>query len=151
MLATNTETESGEQLKMPGRTVLLVEDNPADTYIVRQSLNRHLKDFDIWIVEDGEKAVRLIEEMDSNDTIPCPDVLLLDLNLPKRSGREVLKRMRDSRCGGIPIIIVTSSDSPDDRLETARLGATAYFRKPADLDEFMKVGEVVRRVLGAAS
>ena len=130
-----------------GRTVLLVEDNPADTYIVRQSLNEHLQDFDIWIVEDGDKAFRLIEEIDSNGAIPCPDILLLDLNLPKRSGHEVLKRVRNSRCGDIPIVIVTSSDSPADRLEAAKLGATAYFRKPADLDEFMKVGEVVRRVL----
>ncbi len=130
-----------------GRTVLLVEDNPADTYIVRQSLNEYLEDFDMWIVEDGEKAFRLIEEIDSNEAIPCPSVLLLDLNLPKRSGHEVLKRVRSSRCGSIPIVIVTSSDSPSDRLEASRLGATAYFRKPADLDEFMKVGEVVRRVL----
>lgn len=129
--------------------MLLIEDNPADTYIVRQSLNKHLKDFDVWIIEDGEEAFHLIEEIDSNTNIPCPDVLLLDLNLPKRSGCEVLKRVRSSRCGDIPVIVVTSSDSPSDRMETTRLGATAYFCKPADLDEFMKVGEVVRKILDA--
>ena len=133
------------QLRAP--VVVLVEDSPADTYIVRQSLNQHMTQFDLRVFDDGEKAFNFIEEADLDDAIPSPSLMLLDLNLPKRSGREVLVRVRNSRLRNMPIVIVTSSDSPVDRAETAKLGAAAYFRKPVDLDEFMGIGKVVARVL----
>src|SRR6266853_395981 len=128
--------------------ILLIEDSSADVYIVRESLRKHLKDFDLQVVSDGEKAFKLIEAADLDASVPCPSLMLLDLNLPKRSGQEILLRMRESpRCGRVPVVILTSSDSPADRAETARLGATAYFRKPPDLEEFMQIGMVVGRVL----
>jgi CheY-like chemotaxis protein len=128
--------------------ILLIEDSSADVYIVRESLRKHLKDFDLQVVNDGEKAFKLIEAADLDASVPCPSLMLLDLNLPKRSGHEILRRMRESpRCGHVPVVILTSSDSPSDRAETARLGATAYFRKPPDLEEFMQIGMVVERVL----
>jgi CheY-like chemotaxis protein len=128
--------------------VLLVEDSAADTYLVRQSLKQHLKDFVLHVVDDGEKAFHLIETTEADESIQCPALLLLDLNLPKRSGREVLERLRSSsKCNHVPVVILTSSDSPADRAETARLGATAYFRKPTDLEEFMRIGEVVQNIL----
>jgi CheY-like chemotaxis protein len=130
------------------RVILLIEDSSADVYIVRESLTKHLKDFDLHVVNDGEKAFKWIEAADLDPSLPCPSLMLLDLNLPKRSGQEILRRMRQSpRCGNVPIVILTSSDSPADRAETARLGATAYFRKPPDLEEFMQIGMVVERVL----
>lgn len=128
--------------------VLLVEDSPADTYLVRQSLKKHLKNFELTVLDDGEKAFHLIENTEANPTLRCPSLLLLDLNLPKRSGHEVLQRMRRStKCHHVPVVILTSSDSPVDRAETARLGATAYFRKPSDLEAFMRIGEVVQNIL----
>ena len=130
--------------------VLLVEDSPADIYIVRESLKKHLRDVDLQVLSDGEKAFDLIEATESDDTAPSPALLILDLNLPKRSGQEVLKRIRESsKLGRIPVVIFTSSDSPTDRAETTKLGATAYFRKPADLEEFMCIGKVVQSVLTA--
>lgn len=128
--------------------ILLVEDSSADVYIVRESLRKYLKEFDLQVVNDGEKAFKWIEATDSDASLPCPSLMLLDLNLPKRSGQEILRRMKQSpRCGHVPVVILTSSDSPADRAETARLGATAYFRKPPDLEEFMQIGVVVERVL----
>jgi CheY-like chemotaxis protein len=130
--------------------VLLVEDSPADIYIVRESLKKHMKEVDLQVLNDGEKAFALIEAAEADDSAPSPVLLILDLNLPKRSGQEVLKRVRQSsRLGRIPVVIFTSSDSPADRAETTKLGATAYFRKPADLEEFMCIGKVVQSVLTA--
>lgn len=132
--------------------VLLVEDSPADIYIVRESLKKYMKDVELQVLNDGEKAFDLIEATEADDSALPPAILILDLNLPKRSGQEVLQRVRTSRkLARIPVVIFTSSDSPQDRAETARLGATAYFRKPADLEEFMCIGKVVQSVLTAHS
>jgi|SRR5579862_2073395 CheY-like chemotaxis protein len=130
--------------------VLLVEDSPADIYIVRESLKKHMKEINLQVLNDGEKAFALIEASEADESLPSPVLLILDLNLPKRSGQEILKRLRQSsKLGRIPVVIFTSSDSPADRAETTRLGATAYFRKPADLEEFMCIGKVVQSVLSA--
>ena len=130
--------------------VLLVEDSPADIYIVRESLKKHLKEVNLQVLNDGEKAFALIEAAEADDSAPSPALLILDLNLPKRSGQEILQRIRkSSKLGRIPVVIFTSSDSPADRAETTKLGATAYFRKPADLEEFMCIGKLVQRVLTA--
>jgi len=130
--------------------VLLVEDSPADIYIVRESLKKHMKEVNLQVLNDGEKAFALIEAAEADDSAPSPALLILDLNLPKRSGQEILRRVRkSSKLGRIPVVIFTSSDSPADRAETTKLGATAYFRKPADLEEFMCIGKVVQSVLTA--
>jgi CheY-like chemotaxis protein len=136
-----------QQMYASTPVVVLVEDSAADTYLVRQSLKKHLKDFVLRVVDDGEKAFHFIEAAES-ESQPCPALLLLDLNLPKRSGHEVLQRMKRSKCSHVPVVILTSSDSPADRAETTRLGATAYFRKPPDLEAFMRIGEVVQNILG---
>lgn len=129
--------------------IVLVEDSPADTYIVRQSLQKHLPAFELRVMDDGEKAFQFVEATDTDSGLPCPHLMILDLNLPKRSGHEILQRLRNSsRCKRMPVMIVTSSDSPADRAETARLGATAYFCKPCNLEEFMALGTKVREILG---
>jgi DNA-binding response OmpR family regulator len=78
-----------------------------------------------------------------------PHLVLLDLNLPRRSGDQILQHLRHSdRCKDIPVVVVTSSDSPRDKAEMSRLGATRYFRKPSRLDEFMRLGPLVRELVG---
>jgi CheY-like chemotaxis protein len=92
--------------------------------------------------------LRTIERIDAGE-MPCPDVVLLDLNLPRRNGTEVLARIRESpSCGQVPVIVVTSSNARRDRETMVRLGASEYFHKPSDYDGFMSLGEVVRRVVG---
>ncbi len=128
--------------------ILLIEDAEPDVFLVREALRQAGIASELKVLDDGEKAVDFIDQLDENCATPCPDIVLLDLNLPKRSGDQILQHMRQSeRCGQVPVIIVTSSDSPKDREQTSRLGATLYFRKPSRLDEFMKLGPLVGEIL----
>src|SRR5437899_5382911 len=109
--------------------ILLVEDTEPDVFLVREALRQAGLNFELKVFDDGEKAVDFIDALDRDNGQVCPHLVLLDLNLPKRTGEQVLERMRKSpRCGDLPVIIVTSSDSPKDKAQTARLGATEYFR-----------------------
>lgn len=128
--------------------ILLIEDAEPDVFLVREALRHAGLSFRLTVLDDGEKAVEYIDGLEEHTDLECPRLVLLDLNLPKRSGDQILQHMRQStRCHDIPVIIVTSSDSPKDRAETSRLGATLYFRKPSRLDEFMKLGPLVRGIL----
>jgi len=130
-------------------TILLAEDNPGDVFLVRRALSRHgLGDVELVVVEDGQAAFRYIDNVDSDETLLAPGLALLDLNLPRATGGRILTRIRGSRrCAAIPIIIITSSDSPLDRAAAAELGATNYFQKPGDLAGFMQLGRIVRDAL----
>jgi CheY-like chemotaxis protein len=130
-------------------TILLAEDNPGDVFLVRRALEKNgLRDVELVVVEEGQAALRYIERVDTDDSVFSPDLALLDLNLPRATGSRILTRIRQShRCGAIPIIIVTSSDSPLDREAAAQLGATSYFQKPGDLAGFMLLGQVVKDAL----
>jgi chemotaxis family two-component system response regulator Rcp1 len=100
------------------------------------------------MVTDGEQAIEVIQTIDKDDNVPCPRLVILDLNLPKKNGLEVLEHLRRSRrCANLPVIVVTSSDSRQDREQTVRPGATRYFRKPSDYEQFLKLGEVLKQVL----
>lgn len=132
-------------------TILLAEDNPGDVFLVRRALEKHGLETELVIVEEGQAALRYMDKVDADGSVVAPALALLDLNLPRANGNRILTRIRQSpRAGGIPIIIVTSSDSPLDRAAAAKLGATGYFQKPGDLAGFMQLGQVVRDALGAA-
>ena len=127
--------------------LLLVEDNPADVFLVKQAMREEGLECDLQVVEDGEKAVQLIDRVDTGDEAP-PDLLMLDLNVPRVSGEEVLERLRESsKCAKVAVAIVTSSDSLHDRRKAEALGADEYFRKPANLQDFMALGKVARRLV----
>lgn len=96
---------------------------------------------------DGEKAIRFVEELEAN-TGPYPQLVILDLNLPKRNGKDVLRRIRESaQWNHVPVVILTSSNAPKDREETARLGANLYIQKPSGLEEFLEIGAVLKNFL----
>jgi chemotaxis family two-component system response regulator Rcp1 len=130
--------------------IVLVEDAEPDVFLVREALQAGGMNFSLRVLDDGEKAVEFIEQVDTGETERCPHLVLLDLNLPKKSGAQILERIRQSqRFSRVPVIILTSSDSPKDKEQTARLGATQYFRKPSRLAEFMRLGQIVRELLGS--
>lgn len=100
------------------------------------------------MADDGEKAVRFLEQADADDAVPCPDLILLDINMPRYKGSDILRKLRaSSRCKDALVLVVTSSDSSRDREEMDALGANGYFRKPSEFSEFMALGEIVRDLL----
>jgi CheY-like chemotaxis protein len=104
----------------------------------------------LYVVNDGDKAVRFIQSAEADEAAPCPALIVLDLNLPKKSGTEVLAYLRASRkCPDTIVVIATSSDSAVDRESVAKFGIRAYFCKPSNYDGFMKLGDIVRELLDA--
>jgi len=129
--------------------IFLAEDNPADVDLVKVALHEYHIDHELLLASDGQEARRFIESMGTADS-PCPDLIMLDLNLPLVSGHELIVEFRQHPlCLKTPIIVVTSSDSRRDREHSAQLGAR-YFRKPSDLGEFLQLGAVVREAANAA-
>lgn len=126
--------------------ILLVEDNPADVFLIKEAMRTHGIPFDLEWFADGEDAVAHIDHLDPAARVP--DAILLDLNLPKVDGKEVLACIRrNAQLKHVPVAILTSSDSPHDRREAARLGASIYIKKPPTLDEFLDVGGTIRDLL----
>jgi DNA-binding response OmpR family regulator len=127
--------------------LLLAEDNYPDALLVRSALRIAGLPVEVHIASDGEKAIEFIATAERDPEAPTPHVLLLDINLPKADGFEVLRRLRASdRWKSVPVMIVSSSDSPADRAEAARLGAS-YFRKPPSYGGFLRLGEVLKQFL----
>ncbi len=103
------------------------------------------------MADDGEKAIRLIRSLDQEPLAGCPDLVIIDLSLPRKSGREVLETMRGSeRCRHIPVVILSSSDAQQDKADAARLGASRYIRKPSRLEDFLKLGATFKDIVHSA-
>jgi two-component system, chemotaxis family, response regulator Rcp1 len=127
--------------------IFLAEDNPGDVDLLRVALEEHSVDCELLVAADGEKALRFLEDIGAG-TLGCPALAILDLNLPKKTGREVLQRMRENPAWkSVPVVILSSSDSEKDRAETAELGASRYIRKPSSLDAFVQIGGVLKDLL----
>lgn len=128
--------------------ILLAEDNPADVFLIRMALEQHQIIHHLHVVTDGGAALDFVARMGKPGGVFCPDLVLLDMNLPKADGPSVLSALREHPLGGhTPVIVATSSAIAAEQARMAALGAR-YFRKPVELDGFMRLGEVVREVLG---
>jgi chemotaxis family two-component system response regulator Rcp1 len=131
--------------------IVLVEDAEPDVILVREALESNHLTFDLHVLEDGEQAVEYLERLDRDGTDTPPHLFLLDLNLPRKSGDQVLQRLRQSpKWNHIPVVILTSSDSPRDKAKASQYQVTEYFRKPSRLEEFMKLGVLVGELLHSA-
>jgi CheY-like chemotaxis protein len=139
-------------MKVSSRYILLAEDNPADVLLVREALEDRAVNCDLHVISDGDQVVKFFERIDSDRALHCPHLVLLDLHLPKRDGGEILKSIRASeRCGQTPVVILTASESPRDEANATRHAALHYFRKPASLEQFMQLGDVVNDIIEPAS
>jgi chemotaxis family two-component system response regulator Rcp1 len=128
--------------------ILIAEDSKSDVYLIRQALKKSGIDAQIHVTDDGEKTVTFFEQADADPEAPCPDIVLLDINMPRYKAADVMRRLRASaRCNNALVLIVTSSDSQRDRDEMDALGANGYFRKPSEFLEFMKLGPLVQDLL----
>jgi chemotaxis family two-component system response regulator Rcp1 len=128
---------------------MVVEDNPTDVYLVRKALKAQGLEVDLQVFEDGETAITFVQQLDGDDTLDCPSLVLLDVNLPRADGFEVLRCLRSSmKCGTIPVIVMTSSAALADRTTATALRADAYFQKPPSYDAFLKLGALAQHMLG---
>ena len=123
--------------------ILLAEDNLGDIFLVQKALQEHHVAHRLHIVRDGAEALAYVSHIGEPGGSPLPDLVLLDLNLPKVDGRQILCEFRKHPgCSQAPVIVVTSSDAPRDRASMTELGIARYFRKPTDLDAFLQLGAV---------
>jgi two-component system response regulator len=127
--------------------IFIAEDNPADVYLLEEAFREHDLSVELHVWHDGEEALDYIDRLDDSVDMPCPDVSLIDLNLPKVGGESLIERLRRSpKCSDSQIVVLTSSDSPDEKSRALALGANAYLQKPSALDEFLKIGGIVREL-----
>jgi len=124
--------------------VLLVEDDPGDVLMIREAFEENRVRNELHVCPDGEDALRFLRREGPHEGAPRPDLVLLDLNLPRRDGREVLAEIKaDERLRTIPVVILTTSEAEEDVLRSYALHANAYVTKPVDFDRFI---EVVRQI-----
>jgi two-component system response regulator len=120
------------------KTILLVEDSPADEALTLRALKKANITSEVVVARDGAEAIDYLFGAESGEVRrKLPELILLDLKLPKLDGHEVLKRIRaDARTQLLPVVILTTSVEDEDRLEGYRVGANSYVRKPVNFDEF---------------
>ncbi|MBV5318914.1 MAG: response regulator [Desulfobulbaceae bacterium] len=120
--------------------ILLVEDNPGDVDLARETLTTSKIKNNLHVVSDGEKAMAFLRKQGEYAAAPRPDIILLDLNLPRKDGREVLAEIKqDDKLKRIPVVILTSSSAEEDILKSYNLHANCYITKPLDFAQFTKV------------
>jgi chemotaxis family two-component system response regulator Rcp1 len=124
--------------------ILLVEDNPGDVRLTKEALKDAKVLNEIYVAKDGVEAMKFMRHEGSFAKMPVPDLILLDLNLPKKDGREVLAEIKkDSKLKHIPVVILTTSKADEDIIKTYNLHANAYITKPVDLTRFVEIIHVL--------
>ena len=120
--------------------ILLVEDNPADVRLMQEGLKDAKLHNSISVVYDGVEALAFLRKEGNYASTPRPDLILLDLNLPRKDGREVLQEIKsDEQLRRIPVVVLTSSEAEQDIIRAYDSHANCYITKPADFDQFVKV------------
>ncbi len=128
--------------------ILLVEDNEADVYLLRKAFEHAGLDVELTVIDDGASALTYVRGQENDRSIPRPQAVLLDLNLPKSEGTEVLEALRQNAdFSEVPVIVLTSSASPMDQRRIAHLKVDRFITKPPDLEEFLKIGNLVSDLL----
>jgi CheY-like chemotaxis protein len=140
-MSVTTNMDSG-----PVRRILIVEDNRGDVLLVEVALRESGLPFQLIHMEDGQKAIDYLRKLNIGGGTSL-DLVLLDLNLPKRDGWEVLEELRSiSMDHPVPVMILSSSSAPNDIARAERLGVSKYIRKPSTLDEFIAIGQKVKQL-----
>jgi CheY-like chemotaxis protein len=131
--------------------VLLADDNPSDVYLIREALREHAVDCTLRVVSDGKEALAIVSGETGAAEPGSLSLIILDLNLPRHDGIEILRKLRETAAfERIPVVVLTSSDSPRDRVLANQLGATRYLHKPSSLEEFLGLGAIFKELLGQA-
>jgi CheY-like chemotaxis protein len=127
--------------------ILLAEDHPADAYLIRAALEEYGIDVPIQVAVEGQEVLRIISQEEALDDTQL-SLIILDLNLPRHDGIEILQRLHETkRLARIPVVVLTSSDSPRDENLASELGAARFLRKPSNLEQFLSLGAVFQEML----
>ena len=131
-------------MTQPKRTepidILLVEDDPADIRLTQEALKEAKVANDLHVTTDGEQALQFLRQEGRFSAAPRPDLILLDLNLPKKGGREVLASIKgDQKLKRIPVVVLTTSKAEEDILRSYELNCNSYVTKPVDLEQFIEM------------
>jgi len=127
-------------------TILLVEDNPGDVRLTKEAFKEGRLEIEIHDVGDGIEALDFLEKRNSYSHAPRPDLILLDLNLPRKNGREVLSVIKQNdRLKQIPVVILTTSSAESDIIESYYSFANCFITKPINMDEFIEVAKAIER------
>ena len=128
-------------------TIIIVDDNPVDVYLMRWVLDAHELSYDLQVIAHGDDALEVVAHLATQEHRRSPTIMLLDLHLPQLDGKEVLRHLKAIPTGAeIRVVVVTGSTDPRDRRDTLALGADAFFVKPFQLTPFMQLGDIIRRV-----
>lgn len=128
--------------------ILIVEDNTADVFLVREAIDATQLHTDIQVAKDGEQATEFFDEIDRDELANPPGLIILDMNLPKKNGHEVLAHLRRSRrCAETPVIVISTADTAKDREQVAGFGVSRYLRKPSEYSDLLKLRDAVKDVL----
>ncbi|MCP3872132.1 MAG: response regulator [Desulfobacteraceae bacterium] len=120
--------------------VLLIEDSPGDVRLTKEALKEGKFLNNLHVVNDGVEAMNFLRKEGEYQTSPTPDLILLDLNMPKKDGREVLSEIKaDTNLKTIPVVVLTTSSAEEDILKSYNLHANCYITKPVDFDQFITV------------
>lgn len=126
------------------REILLIEDSPSDADLTREALSQGTILNNLHFVEDGVEAIKFLRKAEPYVSVPRPNLILLDLHLPKKSGIEVLAEIKtDPNLKLIPVVILSTSASPEDILKSYSLHANCYITKPVDFLQFTKVVRLI--------
>ena len=135
-----------EDAAAPPVEILLVEDNPGDVRLTKEALREGKVYNNLHWAKDGVEALEFLRREGKHADAPRPDIILLDLNLPKKDGREVLSSIKnDDRFKQIPVVILTTSEAEEDVLRSYELHANCYITKPVDLEKFIVVVQSIDR------
>jgi CheY-like chemotaxis protein len=134
----------------PDCVILAAEDSAADVTLVREALKEHHVDCTLHMTRDGAQTISFLNGLDIDPKEPRLELILFDMHLPHRDGADILKKLQSlEHYGQTPVIVMTASDAPDELVDAERNAALHYFRKPTTLAEFMRLGAIVKSVLGS--
>lgn len=126
--------------------ILLVEDNAGDVRLTQEALKEGKLSVNLTVARDGLEAMRILQQRNGNAGSKLPDLILLDLNLPKKDGREVLREIKnDAAFKRIPVVILTTSDADKDIAATYGAHANCYITKPVDMDRFIEIVKMLEQ------
>ena len=124
--------------------ILLVEDNPGDVRLAQEALKESKVRNTLYVVDDGVEAMAFLRQQGKYSSVPRPDLILLDLNLPRKSGREVLAEVKsDEHLKRIPVVVLTVSRADEDIMKCYNFHANCYITKPLDFNQFMEVTKAI--------